>query len=117
MTAMSFGASARARASSAGISATQGTHQVAQRLITMPCPRNSASWCGVPFLSTNVIAAGATGGLVGCSTVARFGRRSAAKGLRAGSPNARVPPARPVATTRRREINMPRYPCLERRQN
>ena len=39
---MSSGASVFDSAASDGISATQGTHHVAQRLTTMPWPMNSA---------------------------------------------------------------------------
>ena len=39
---MSSGASVRDSGASAGSSATQGAHQVAQKFITMPWPENSA---------------------------------------------------------------------------
>ena len=47
--------------SKAGISATQGGHQVAHRLITKPCPAKSASVVSLPSPSVKVIGGGGAG--------------------------------------------------------
>ena len=47
--------------SSAGISATQGGHQVAQRLITKPCPAKFASVVSLPSASVKVMAGDGAG--------------------------------------------------------
>lgn len=47
--------------SSAGISATQGGHQVAQRLTTSPCPAKAASPVSLPSASVKLMAATGAG--------------------------------------------------------
>ena len=98
-TAMSSGASVFDSAASEGISATQGAHQVAHMLTTMPRPRNSDSRCSFPAASRNGTSGTGSGG---SSITSPFSPEAACACLRAASPAARVPPA---ARTPLRVIN------------
>src|SRR3546814_11887412 len=55
-------ARARCRRSSAGISCTQGTHQVAQKLTSNTCPRKSAKAVAAPSRVWNGTLGAGTGG-------------------------------------------------------
>ena len=101
-TAMSCGARLLDKAARAGISATHGAHQVAQKLITMPRPRKSAIRCSLPPASRNTASGGSIAGLVGTSLAARSANPYA-RGLRGTSPADRVPP---TARTIRRDIEL-----------
>src|SRR3712207_860037 len=88
---MPSAASAAWARSSAGISATQGGHQVAQRLISKPFPAKSATVCGLPSASVKL------------NSGSGFGADSAsfaARALRPRAAPARVPAAA-RATARR----------------